>query len=104
MTKITFLETEMTVSVAAGTELLDLYKRNPLLPLRFGCTQGTCGVCVVEVVEGMELLSPKTRQERKTLEHLGLPSNCRLACQCAAVGGGLIKLRRPPPEALNPRL
>lgn len=91
MTKIHFVDSDTTVSVSAGTELLALYRKNPLLPLRFGCTQGTCGVCAIAILEGMELLSPKTQQEIKTLEMLRAASNCRLACQCAAVGVGLIK-------------
>ncbi|XP_027342589.1 photosynthetic NDH subunit of subcomplex B 3, chloroplastic [Abrus precatorius] len=40
---------------------------------------GTCGTCVVEVLEGMELLSPRTNKEKEKLKKN--PKNWRLACQ-----------------------
>uniref|UniRef100_A0A0F7CYR8 Photosynthetic NDH subcomplex B 3 n=1 Tax=Pelargonium dichondrifolium TaxID=73194 RepID=A0A0F7CYR8_9ROSI len=40
---------------------------------------GTCGTCMVEVVEGMELLSPRTDKEKDKLKRK--PKNWRLACQ-----------------------
>lgn len=87
MAKVTFADTQATISVAIGTEFLDLYKRNPMLPLRFGCTQGTCGVCAIEVLSGEDQLCKLTRQERATLQEHHLPAGpVRLACQCAVIG------------------
>ncbi|XP_031119583.1 photosynthetic NDH subunit of subcomplex B 3, chloroplastic [Ipomoea triloba] len=40
---------------------------------------GTCGTCMVEVVEGKELLSPRTDKENEKLKRK--PRNWRLACQ-----------------------
>ncbi|KAF3775838.1 Photosynthetic NDH subunit of subcomplex B 3 [Nymphaea thermarum] len=40
---------------------------------------GTCGTCIVEVVAGKELLSPRTDKEKEILEKK--PKNWRLACQ-----------------------
>ncbi|CDO98002.1 unnamed protein product [Coffea canephora] len=40
---------------------------------------GTCGTCIVEVVEGRELLSPRTEKEKEKLKRN--PRNWRLACQ-----------------------
>nr|AQX44170.1 hypothetical protein [Apostasia odorata] len=40
---------------------------------------GTCGTCIVEVVEGKELLSPRTDKENETLKRK--PKSWRLACQ-----------------------
>nr|WDA42958.1 photosynthetic NDH subunit of subcomplex B 3 [Fagopyrum tataricum] len=40
---------------------------------------GTCGTCLVEVVEGKEILSPRTDKEREILKKK--PKNWRLACQ-----------------------
>lgn len=46
----------------------------------FGCTEGVCGTCTIEVVQGMENLNPPTQQE---LDFLGDDtSKERLACQC----------------------
>lgn len=45
---------------------------------------GICGTCVVEVVEGLERLSPKNRREQLKLN--GRPANHRLSCQCQVLG------------------
>ncbi|WP_088891919.1 2Fe-2S iron-sulfur cluster-binding protein [Leptolyngbya ohadii] len=45
---------------------------------------GQCGTCVVEVVEGMENLSPRTETEERKLKKRS--SNCRLACQTLVHG------------------
>ncbi|KAK4395222.1 Photosynthetic NDH subunit of subcomplex B 3, chloroplastic [Sesamum angolense] len=56
-------------------ELYGPYAR-PLLNCGGG---GTCGTCIVEVVEGKELLSPRTDKEKEKLKKN--PKNWRLACQ-----------------------
>ncbi len=45
---------------------------------------GQCGTCVVEVVEGMENLSPRTEFESRKLKKK--PENYRLACQSLVHG------------------
>ncbi|XXG48084.1 hypothetical protein AAC387_Pa02g2620 [Persea americana] len=40
---------------------------------------GTCGTCLVEVVAGNDLLSPRTQNEKETLKRK--PKTWRLACQ-----------------------
>jgi len=45
---------------------------------------GQCGTCVVEVVEGMEYLSPRTEAENRKLKKK--PANYRLACQTLVHG------------------
>jgi ferredoxin len=50
----------------------------------FACTEGVCGTCVIEVVEGMENFSPFTQEEK---DFLGDQNNERLACQCKVLGG-----------------
>lgn len=54
----------------------------------FACTEGVCGTCVVEVVEGMENLSEMTQEEK---DFLGEQDRERLACQCK-IRSGLVKL------------
>lgn len=54
----------------------------------FACTEGVCGTCVIEVKEGMENLSPFTREEEDFLGHL---DHERLACQCK-LNGGCVKI------------
>ena len=47
----------------------------------FACTEGICGTCIVEVVEGMENLTPPTEAETDFLGEFGT-SKERMACQC----------------------
>jgi ferredoxin len=54
----------------------------------FACTEGVCGTCVIEVLEGMENLSPVTQEEK---DFLGEQDRERLACQCK-MKGGCVKL------------
>lgn len=44
----------------------------------FGCTEGICGTCRVEVLEGEDNLTPLTQEE----EDMGMNTKERLACQC----------------------
>ncbi|NJR40800.1 MAG: (2Fe-2S)-binding protein [Leptolyngbyaceae cyanobacterium CSU_1_4] len=45
---------------------------------------GQCGTCVVEIVEGMENLSPRTEVEDRKLRKRN--AQCRLACQTLVHG------------------
>ncbi|AFY90947.1 MAG: hypothetical protein CLLPBCKN_002081 [Chroococcidiopsis cubana SAG 39.79] len=45
---------------------------------------GQCGTCIVEIVEGVENLSPRTPVENKKLKKK--PANYRLACQTLVNG------------------
>jgi ferredoxin len=47
---------------------------------------GLCGTCVMEIVEGLENLTPKTRRERMCWKLRGKPDNWRLSCQCQVLG------------------
>jgi ferredoxin len=56
----------------------------------FACTEGVCGTCVIEVVEGMENLTEPTPEE---VDFLGDDTaEERLACQCK-LKQGTIKVR-----------
>ncbi len=52
---------------------------------------GQCGTCVVEIVEGMENLSPRTAVEEQKLKKR--PPNCRLACQTVVNGPVTVKTK-----------
>ena len=47
---------------------------------------GLCGTCTMEVVEGMENLTPKTWVERLRLQMKGCHPNIRLSCQTCVIG------------------
>lgn len=52
---------------------------------------GQCGTCLVEVVEGMENLSPRTPVEDAKLKRK--PETYRLACQTLVFGSAAIKTK-----------
>ena len=55
----------------------------------FACTEGVCGTCVIEVVEGMNNLSPINQEEK---DFLGEQDKERLACQCKLLRG-IVKIK-----------
>ena len=76
--------TEKSYFIKEGNDLLSASLIDLALPFKFGCCKGTCGVCCFKVVEGMEKLSPLTKQEKTTLKAKNKNSfHHRLACQCA---------------------
>ena len=52
---------------------------------------GQCGTCVVEIVEGVENLSPRTDFEQKVLRKK--PESFRLACQTLVNGPVSVKTK-----------
>ncbi len=72
--------------VPSGSELLELARKNPEIPLKFGCTRGECGVCAVKVLSGSQNLTKQSFQELETLSKKSLGPGYRLACQCALNG------------------
>lgn len=52
-----------------------------------GCSNGVCGTCEVEIIEGMDNLSELNQEE----EDLGMEGNKRLGCQCV-INKGTVKL------------
>lgn len=90
MTTITFINENQNVIAANGANLrekalqngVDLYTFKGKLINCGG--YGQCGTCLVEIIEGMENLSPKTDFEKRKLKRK--PDNYRLACQTLVNG------------------
>lgn len=90
MTAINFVKEKREIIAANGANLrfkalendIDLYTLKGKL-LNCG-GYGQCGTCVVEVVEGMENLSPRTDVEKRKLKRK--PDTYRLACQTIVNG------------------
>lgn len=60
--------------------------------LVFGCRAGACGICVIEVLDGLQNLSEAEEGETWFLESLGHPEpGKRLACQCRLRGDVTIR-------------
>ena len=90
MPKVTFKNDNITVEVAAGTKLSDVAEQNGA-SINFSCKEGVCLTCLVNIVEGMENISPKTENEASTLEAFGAQANQRLACQIVVNGDVVIE-------------
>ncbi|WP_069792117.1 2Fe-2S iron-sulfur cluster-binding protein [Cyanobacterium sp. IPPAS B-1200] len=90
MPTIRFLKENKDVVAADGANLREKAKQNGVDIYRFrgkliNCGgYGQCGTCVVEIVEGMENLSPRTEFENRKLKKK--PDNYRLACQTIVNG------------------
>ncbi len=68
------------VDVLDGNEVMDAAEE---LGVSFGCGNGVCGACEVEVKEGMENLNSLTEAE----EDMMLDDGHRLMCQCKITKG-----------------
>lgn len=87
---IRFVKEDKEVVAATGANLrlkamensVDIYK---MWGKMMNCGgYGQCGTCAVEIVEGIENLSPRTDAENKLLKKK--PENYRLACQTLVNG------------------
>lgn len=78
--KVFFKTDNVTHNVDDGTALIDFCDETDI-SLSFGCTEGTCGVCEVTVVEGRENLSRITDEEKDYLLEEDLEEGMRLGCQ-----------------------
>ncbi len=98
MSSIKFVKEDKEIITAMGANLrakavqngIDIYTWKGKLTNCGG--YGQCGTCVVEIVEGMENLSPKTDFEKRRLKKK--PDNYRLACQTLV--NGPIKVNTKP--------
>jgi len=90
MSTINFVKENKEVVIANGANLrekavqngIDIYKLKGKLINCGG--YGQCATCIVEIVSGMDNLSPKTNFEEKKLKKK--PDNYRLACQTLVNG------------------
>ncbi|MBR9699487.1 (2Fe-2S)-binding protein [Candidatus Woesearchaeota archaeon] len=73
------------VTLEDGAEIKDACKD---LGVVFGCEDGLCGTCMIEIEEGMENLSQPTQEEKD----MGVEGNTRLACQCK-INSGTVKIK-----------
>ncbi len=97
MTVIKFVKENQEVVVAEGANLrfkalengIDLYTFTGKMMNCGG--YGQCGTCIVEIVEGMENLSPRTEVENRKLKRK--PDTYRLACQTLVNGSVSVKTK-----------
>jgi uncharacterized 2Fe-2S/4Fe-4S cluster protein (DUF4445 family) len=91
---VTFEPSGISGLVAEGTYLVDAARRMGVV-LGGGCTLGEapCPACLVSVVTGADMLSPRSDVEEKLLESAGLDQSHRLACQVKIQSAGDLVVR-----------
>ena len=82
MAKLKFETTDEEVDLPDNSPIQEVCEE---AGVPFACTEGVCGTCVVEVVDGKENLSEQTQEEEDFLGE-GCTDE-RLACQCKILGG-----------------
>ncbi len=81
MAKVNFIPDNVTHDCEDGMPLIDFCEDLDDISLKFGCTEGTCGVCELTVKEGRENLSSVTEEERDYLYEEDIEGGMRLGCQ-----------------------
>ncbi|MFQ5444177.1 MAG: 2Fe-2S iron-sulfur cluster-binding protein [Nitrospinales bacterium] len=80
MAKILFQPDNVVHEFEDGSALIDICDEVDIT-LSFGCTEGTCGVCELTVVKGMENISKVTDEEKEYLLPEDINNGMRLGCQ-----------------------
>lgn len=97
MANITFIKEKSEVIAADGANLREKAIQNGIDIYTFrgkmmNCGgYGQCATCIVEIVEGIDNLSPKTDFEQRKLKKK--PENYRLACQTLVNGPISVKTK-----------
>lgn len=97
MANITFIKEKSEVIAADGANLREKAIQNGIDIYTFrgkmmNCGgYGQCATCIVEIVEGIDNLSPKTDFEQRKLKKK--PDNYRLACQTLVNGPISVKTK-----------
>lgn len=82
MSIIKNFKTKKEIEVSDGKPIKESCEK---LGVPFGCQEGVCGSCMIEIVEGYENLSELTPEE----ENFGRDKEHRLACQCKVNQGNV---------------
>lgn len=86
---VTFEDIGITVSVPAGTRLIEISEKVGA-GITYGCREGECGTCMMKIVSGMENMSERSVLEDKVLKENMASRNNRLACQAQVLGGEVV--------------
>lgn len=97
MANIKFINENQEVIAADGANLREKALQNSIDLYTFmgkmmNCGgYGQCGTCIVEIVEGLDNLSPRTEVEQRKLKKR--PETYRLACQVLVNGPVSVKTK-----------
>ena len=85
MAKIISSDNGKTINIKDKNQIKDACEK---LGVPFSCTEGICGTCMIEVVDGHKNLSELTQEEKD----MGMNKTRRLACQCK-IKSGIVKIK-----------
>ena len=80
MASINFMPDNIVHHITDGSRLIEICDEIGV-SLSFGCTEGSCGVCELTVLEGRDNLSKITDEEKNYLLPEDLEEGMRLGCQ-----------------------
>jgi len=83
--KLTFEDIGLTVTVPVGVRVIDISEKVGSAII-YGCREGDCGTCMMQVVEGANNLSSPSVVEDKILREANAGRHQRLACQAQVLG------------------
>ncbi len=84
--ELTLLDINKTVMVTTGTRIIEVSEREGS-GIVYGCREGDCATCIMDVVEGWENLSQPSVVEDRILRENAAGRHQRLACQAQILGG-----------------
>ena len=88
--QVTFEDIGLTVNVPAGARVIDISERVGSAII-YGCREGDCGTCMMQVTEGWNNLSEPSVLEDKVLKENMAGRHYRLACQAQVLGDCKVK-------------
>jgi ferredoxin len=86
---ITFQDIGVTVTVPAGTRLIEVSEKVGA-GITYGCREGECCTCLTRIVSGHENLATPSVLESQVLKDNLAPRRHRLACQAQILGGNIV--------------
>jgi ferredoxin len=87
--KVTFTDINVSITIGAGARLIE-FSEQAGAGILYGCREGECGTCLVEIVSGAENLSEPSVLEDQVLKSVLASRNYRLACQAQVLGGEVV--------------
>ncbi len=85
--KLTFENIDKTVTVTTGTRVIEVSEQESTSGIIYGCREGDCGTCLMDVTDGWENLSQPSIIEDRVLRENLAGRHQRLACQAQVLGG-----------------
>jgi 2Fe-2S ferredoxin len=80
MATVKFIPDKLSHQIEDGSKLIEICDEIDV-SLTFGCTEGSCGICELTVLDGKNNLSKVTEEEKNYLLPEDLDEGMRLGCQ-----------------------